>query len=169
MQKEIFEKLEKANVKLSKVESDLGTPKNYLSRFKDPKNKLPLKWEIKLLDYIKEKLGDLSDKVTTADKIPDLEGYHHHTSVENKNYLSDALKEKGVFDSKWIKEIEDYCGKEGITPEDLILSHKAGRKSKKGTNALETEKTANLPDRDAKGMHSTWFGDYRKKKLFGTK
>jgi recombination protein RecA len=56
MQVQIFADLEKLGVKLSEVESEIGMPKNYLSRFKNPDNVLPQKWVQPLQDYIKNNL-----------------------------------------------------------------------------------------------------------------
>lgn len=52
MQEQIFKDLEILGHKFSKIEEELGTPKNYLSRFKDPKNVLPAKWVNPLQEYI---------------------------------------------------------------------------------------------------------------------
>lgn len=52
MQMQIFKDLEKLDHKFSNIESDLGMPKNYLSRFKNPENVLPKKWVEPLQNYI---------------------------------------------------------------------------------------------------------------------
>lgn len=56
MQQEIFKDLEKIGHSFSKIETDLGMPKNYLSRFKNPENKLPEKWFEPLQKYIAKHL-----------------------------------------------------------------------------------------------------------------
>jgi recombination protein RecA len=52
MQVQIFADLEKLNIKLSQVEEEIGCPKNYLSRFKNPDNILPQKWVKPLQDFL---------------------------------------------------------------------------------------------------------------------
>lgn len=54
MQQEIFKNLEAIGHKFSDIEKSIGMPKNYLSRFKDPKNILPKKWIDPLLQYIEK-------------------------------------------------------------------------------------------------------------------
>jgi hypothetical protein len=92
------------------------------------------------------------DGVTTADKIPPPENEKN----ESKNSYS------------WVEEIEKYCGEEGITPEDLILSHKERNKplrNKKGSNTSNKEDKRNLGKKNETESNSFWFSDYRKKKL----
>ena len=92
------------------------------------------------------------DGVTTADKIPPPENEKN----ESKNSYS------------WVNKIEKYCGEEGITPEDLILSHKErfkAVKSKKGSNMSNSEEKPKSNTRDETTSSSFWFSDYRKKKL----
>ncbi len=57
MQEQIFRDLEKLGCKFSNVETALDMPKNYLSRFKNPENKLPEKWIEPLIGYIKTQNG----------------------------------------------------------------------------------------------------------------
>lgn len=52
MQEQIFKDLEIIGHRFSKIEEELEMPKNYLSRFKNPKNKLPDKWVDPLNNYI---------------------------------------------------------------------------------------------------------------------
>ena len=52
MQAQIFKDLEELDHKFSNIETELGMPKNYLSRFKNPENILPKKWVEPLLRYI---------------------------------------------------------------------------------------------------------------------
>lgn len=52
MQAEIFKDLEKIGHKFSNIEEEIGCPKNYLSRFKNPENVLPSKWIEPLQNYI---------------------------------------------------------------------------------------------------------------------
>lgn len=54
MQEQIFKNLETLGHKFSTIEEEIGCPKNYLSRFKNPENKLPTKWIKPLLDYLKK-------------------------------------------------------------------------------------------------------------------
>lgn len=63
MQEQLFKDLENLGHKFSKIEEELEMPKNYLSRFKDPKNALPQKWVQPLVDYLLKftKGGDVPD------------------------------------------------------------------------------------------------------------
>lgn len=54
MQQELFKKLELLGHKFSKIERELEMPQNYLSRFKNPDNKLPEKWIEPLRNYIEK-------------------------------------------------------------------------------------------------------------------
>lgn len=54
MQQELFKKLEILGHKFSKIERELEMPQNYLSRFKNPENKLPEKWIEPLKTYIEK-------------------------------------------------------------------------------------------------------------------
>lgn len=145
--------MQENSLKNAKVEKDIGLPKNSLSNFLSLKKSLPNKWAEPILKYISQSnivintLGDLSDKVTTADKIsaPD-------------NYKKE----------KWILEIENYCAKEGILPEDLILSHterNKPQKQKKSIISSNAELNASLVTKNENKDHSNWFNDYRKNKL----
>jgi recombination protein RecA len=54
MQEKLFKDLENLGHKFSKIEEEIGCPKNYLSRFKNPENVLPQKWVQPLQDYIEK-------------------------------------------------------------------------------------------------------------------
>lgn len=153
----------------SQIETDLGLPKNSLSNFLSLKKALPDKWGEPILHYISQSnvvintLGNLKDKVTTADKIaaPEIK------NMEEAYLISDWYV-KYQRDNPWIFKIENYCEKEGITTEDLILSHKERnkpQKSKKGTNSLEQEKSAAIEPLSNTNGYSNWRSEYTKKKL----
>lgn len=92
-------------------------------------------------------LGDLSDKVTAADKV---------TIPEEKK------------PEKWMVDIETYCELEGITPIDLIETHKSRNKTqkkKKGTNPQKDNESAENGRKTGNAGKSKWFDDYRKSKL----
>jgi hypothetical protein len=75
MQEKIFKDLEKIGHKFSNIEEEIGCPKNYLSRFKNPENVLPNKWIEPLQNYIHKHLhNEVSQKavypLTTSEVIP---------------------------------------------------------------------------------------------------
>lgn len=68
---------------------------------------------------------------------------------------------------EWIVTIEKYCELEGITPLDLILSHRERNKpikSKKGTKTPKTEENVSNDTGGGKKDRSNWFDTYRKSK-----
>lgn len=92
-------------------------------------------------------LGTLSGKVTTANNV---------TPPEEKKQ------------EEWVTNIEKYCELEGITPIELIETHKSRNKplkSKKGTNTLKDEESAKYGSKIGNVGKSKWFDDYRKSKL----
>lgn len=80
MQKQLFKDLETLGHKFSKIEEEIGCPKNYLSRFKNPENILPAKWIEPLRNYISK-----------------------HSFVVDIPKPSSSLKTKMVIDSEGFK------------------------------------------------------------------
>lgn len=66
MQQEIFKELELLGHKFSNIERELEMPQNYLSRFKNPDNKLPEKWFEPLKKYIEKYKLAAAEKETVA-------------------------------------------------------------------------------------------------------
>jgi len=54
MQEDIFSMLEIVRVPFTQIEGILNMPKNYLSRFKNPKNKMPEKWVTAMNEYLEK-------------------------------------------------------------------------------------------------------------------
>lgn len=108
--------IEENKLRNAKVETDLGLPKNSLSNFLSQKKTLPDKWINPIIKYT---LGELSEKVTTGNKIPE---------KENIGAIDLSKQSNVVSIHNWAKEIEDYCSNAGILPQDLINLHKNGIK-----------------------------------------
>lgn len=134
MQEQIFKDLEKIGTKFSKIEIELGMPKNYLSRFKNPANKLPEKWIEPLAGFVKkhQKNTDPADEQSIKNAFDGQE-------------ITVPMMDEIAFNKPrpWIRSIEEYCGTAGITPEELIQQH-----SKKSTKATKPE--AEKPSDDQK-------------------
>lgn len=112
--------LDKLDKPISKIESDLGMPSGTLAKAKKGVRGLPNKWSEPLNKYFLES-GTLSKQ----------------TNVDNKK-------------NDWVKEIEDFCEKENITPQDLIIYYKNKAVKKESNPTPQTE---------------TFFDKLRKKKL----
>lgn len=99
-------------LKNKQVETDLGLPKNSLSNFLSLKKVLPQKWNEPILKYISQSnvvintLGDLKDKVTTADKVPIPETKLDLKEVDEDIDLADRLK--------------SFCKQYKTNPDDLF-------------------------------------------------
>jgi hypothetical protein len=144
MQEQIFKDLEKIGTKFSKIEVELGMPKNYLSRFKKPENKLPIKWIGPLMDFIKKSPNTAHEYMA------------HPVEKYDGPMASGIVSDEPVFKAPrpWIKMIEDYCGVAGITPEELIeqheekIKHKAAQLTKENAEKQMKENTNSI----ARGM-----------------
>jgi recombination protein RecA len=71
MQQELFKDLELLGHKFSNIERELEMPQNYLSRFKNPENKLPEKWFGPLRNYI-ERYKPVTNKEETPPIAPEI-------------------------------------------------------------------------------------------------
>lgn len=62
MQEQLFKDLEKLGHRFSNIEKELEMPQNYLSRFKNPENKLPKKWMTPLQTYLQRHTLNVSSQ-----------------------------------------------------------------------------------------------------------
>lgn len=171
-QKEIELFMSELSESVFKVEQSLGMGAGTLQKALNGKRELPIKWVNSLLTYFKEKKGkefnsdilkvknslnELKDKVTTANEVP---------PPKSKTMLDEIIEDRKK--EKWVTDIEKYCELEGITPEDLILSHKERKKplkQKKGTNTPKNDESVENGSKTGNSGHSNWFEGYRKAKL----
>jgi vacuolar-type H+-ATPase subunit I/STV1 len=100
MKEEILKKLNLHEVKKSKVESDLGMPKNSLSAMLSGKKEIPSKWVKPLTEYI-EKLDNPNQPQKEAKQEPETEKAVESTQNELKSVNKDykpAFIEREVID-----------------------------------------------------------------------
>lgn len=105
---------------ISKIESDLGMPSGTLAKAKKGVRELPNKWSEPLNKYFLENTNT-KKQINTDSKYGD-----------------------------WIKVVEEFCEKENITMQDLIISYKNKEVKKESHSTHQTE---------------TFFDKLRKKKL----
>lgn len=90
MQEQIFKDLEIIGHKFSKIETELEMPKNYLSRFKDPKNILPKKWIEPLQGYIlANKPTPIKEEMTEL--VVDNTGLKERPSAAKKTLVNETI------------------------------------------------------------------------------
>lgn len=115
----------------------------------------------------KQSIEQLKDEgiVKNASELPIPSKFEYFTYPTIGNHVGYHTTDKNTVE--WIVTIEKYCELEGITPLDLILSHKERNKPlkpKKGTKTPKTEENASNDAGSTKKDRSNWFDTYRKSK-----
>ena len=127
MQQQIFKDLEKIGIKFSKIEEELGIPKNYLSRFKNLDNVLPKKWIEPLQQFIKKNLKSIKEPE------PILAGKKEKIISKPEPVKSKRLAVNAVMGlvekpsperEKKLKEVMDRCNKDFGAGSVMLLGDK---------------------------------------------
>ena len=127
MQQQIFKDLEKIGIKFSKIEEELGIPKNYLSRFKNLDNVLPKKWIEPLQQFIKKNLKSIKEpEPILAGKKEEI--ISKPEPVKSKrlavNAVMGLVEKPSPEREKKLKEVMDRCNKDFGAGSVMLLGDK---------------------------------------------
>lgn len=127
MQQQIFKDLEKIGIKFSKIEEELGIPKNYLSRFKNLDNVLPKKWIEPLQQFIKKNLKSTKEpELVLAGKKEEI--ISKPEPVKSKrlavNAVMGLVEKPSPEREKKLKEVMDRCNKDFGAGSVMLLGDK---------------------------------------------
>lgn len=126
MQQQIFKDLEKIGIKFSKIEEELGIPKNYLSRFKNPENVLPKKWFEPLQEFIKKNLVDKKPEPVFAGQKEELPTKPEPVKSKRLavNSVMGLVEKPSPESEKKLKDVMDRCNKDFGVGTVMLLGDK---------------------------------------------
>jgi hypothetical protein len=142
---ELFERLKAFGKKNVEIERDLGLPKNCFSTYTKNPDKFPKKHRENLEKYVLglEGKGELFVKQEVVDEketqtdtnfkfpddlnkiVPEAQNIPASPVILDDFNQSGEDFEKPVKALEWVKEVEDFCNAQNITPKDLIDTYLA--------------------------------------------